>query len=135
VIVALYKFNFITKKTRMSDIEIIANRLVTLLKQKKFLEAQEELFAADAVSQEPEKLKERSVSGLDAIMQKEKYFLKNIKEWNRFEITKPIISKNHFSVGMITEVEMITGDQISINEIIVYEVGNGKIIKEQFFFN
>jgi hypothetical protein len=119
----------------MIDIETIANRLVTLLKQKKFLEAQEELFAADAVSQEPEKLKERSVSGLDAIMQKEKYFLKNIKEWNRFEITEPIISKNHFSVGMITEVEMITGAKISIHEIIVYEVSNGKIIKEQFFFN
>lgn len=119
----------------MTDIRTTANRLVELLKQKKFLEAQDEFFASDAVSQEPDQFKDRSVSGLGAIKKKEEHFLKNIKKWNRFEVSEPLISRNYFSIGMITEVELVTGDVLSIDEIIVYEVHNGKISKEQFFYN
>ncbi|WP_282088067.1 SnoaL-like domain-containing protein [Aquimarina algiphila] len=113
----------------------IANQLVDLLKEKKFLEAQEQLFALEAVNIEPEQYQERSVIGLKAIIQKEKTFLSNIKQWNRFEVSKPLVSSNHFSIRMITDVTLVNNTDVCIDEIIVYEVANGKIIKEQFFYH
>ncbi|MEW7289480.1 SnoaL-like domain-containing protein [Aquimarina sp. 2304DJ70-9] len=118
----------------MVEVKKIAHTLVNLLRQKKFLEAQEQLFSKDAINQEPEMFKERSVSGLEAMIQKEKQFLSNIKKWNRFEISEPLVSKNHFSVHMITDVTLANNQNVSIDEIIVYEVVDDKIIKEQFFY-
>ncbi|GAA4272213.1 SnoaL-like domain-containing protein [Aquimarina gracilis] len=115
-------------------INTIANQLVTLLRQKRFLEAQETLFASEAVSLEPEFNKERSTFGLEAMTTKEKRFLANIKQWNHFEVSDPLISKNHFIIHMITDVILKNNDNIHIDEIIIYEVDNNKIIKEQFFY-
>ncbi len=117
------------------EINSLANKLVALLREKKFIEAQEELFSEDAITQEPEKFKERSVKGRDAIIQKEKRFLKAVKEWIRFEVSDPIVSQNYFSITMYTEVELINNQKILLDEIIIYEVNNGLIIKEQFFYS
>ncbi len=115
-------------------ITTIANQLVKLLREKRFLDAQEQLFAMHAVNQEPEMFKERSVNGLKAMIEKEKRFLSNIKKWTHFEVSEPLISNSHFSIRMFTEIILINNDKVSIDEIIVYEVANGKIIKEQFFY-
>ncbi len=111
-----------------------ANQLVKLLREKKFLEAQEQLFSIDAINQEPEKFKERSVSGLKAMIKKEKQFLSNVKQWNRFEVSEPLVSKNHFSIRMLTNLTLANNQNVCIDEIIVYEVVEGKIVKEQFFY-
>ncbi len=118
----------------MLDVQKIANKLVNLLREKKFLEAQEQLFSINAINQEPEKFKERSVSGLKAMIKKEKQFLSNIKQWNRFEVSDPLVSKNHFSIRMLTDVILINDQNVSIDEIIVYKVVDEKIVKEQFFY-
>ncbi|MBG6131650.1 hypothetical protein IWQ47_003030 [Aquimarina sp. EL_43] len=113
----------------------IANKLVELLREKKFLETQQQLFATDAINQEPNKFKEKSVVGLEAMIQKEKRFLLYIKKWNHFEVSDPLVSKDHFSIRMITDVIMVNNDNVVIDEIIVYEVSDGKIVKEQFFYH
>lgn len=115
-------------------IHTIAHQLVMLLRQKRFLEAQETLFATEAISLEPEFNKEKSVYGLKAMMTKEKTFLDHIQHWNHYEVSEPLISKNHFSIHMITKVTLKNDQDVSIDEIIVYEVGNNKIIKEEFFY-
>ncbi len=115
-------------------IKTIAHQLVALLREKRFLEAQEQLFAIDAINQEPELYKERSVFGLKGMMVKEKRFLSNIKKWNHFEVSEPLISKNHFTIHMITDVLLKNEQNVRIDEIIIYEVDNNKIIKEQFFY-
>ncbi len=115
-------------------IKTIAHQLIALLREKRFLEAQEQLFAIDAINQEPELYKERSVFGLKAMMVKEKRFLSNIKKWNHFEVSEPLISKHHFTIHMITDVLLKNEQNVRIDEIIIYEVDNNKIIKEQFFY-
>ncbi len=116
-------------------ITTIANQLVKLLRDKRFVDAQEQLFAEDAINQEPETFKERSVFGLKAMIQKEKRFLSTIKQWNHFEVSEPLISRNHFSIRMMTDVLLTNNQKVCIDEIIVYEVANDKIIKEQFFYS
>lgn len=118
----------------MMNINEIANRLVELLKEKKFIETQKELFDEHIVNQEPEEAQSRSVSGLESVLLKESNFLKNIKTWKNFEVSEPIISKDFFSIRMFTEVVLVNDREVSIDEIIVYEVRNGKIVKEQFFY-
>ncbi|AXT61780.1 nuclear transport factor 2 family protein [Aquimarina sp. AD10] len=112
----------------------IANTLVTLLRQKQFVAAQEQLFAQDAISLEPSIYKERSVKGLKAILKKEKTFLSNIKHWHHFQVSDPVISKDYFSIRMMTDVTLLTKQKVTIDEIIIYQVTNGKISKEQFFY-
>ena len=48
--------------------------------------------------------------------------------------TDPVIAGNHFSVAMGMDVTMKGMGRIKMDEIAVYEVKEGKIIKEQFFF-
>ena len=118
----------------MKDLNELASQLVSMLKEKKFVEVQEQLFAADAIAQEPEKFKERSVQGKENIIHKEKRFLKGVKEWIRFEVSEAIVSQHHFSIRMYTEVELINNQKVVLDEIIVYEVLDGLIVKEQFFY-
>jgi hypothetical protein len=118
----------------MKNINEIANKLVELLKEKKFLETQQELFDENIINQEPEEAQSRSVNGLEYVVSKESNFLKNIKTWKNFEVSEPIISKDFFSIRMFTEVVLVNDREVSIDEIIVYEVCDGKIVKEQFFY-
>ncbi len=118
----------------MKDLNELATQLVIMLREKKFVEVQQQFFAADAIAQEPEKFKERSVKGKENIILKEKRFLKGIKEWIRFEVSDPIVSQNHFSIRMYTEVELINNQKVVLDEIIVYEVYDQLIAKEQFFY-
>ncbi|NOS93857.1 MAG: hypothetical protein HOP30_18220 [Cyclobacteriaceae bacterium] len=118
----------------MKDLTDLANQLVALLREKKFVEAQEQLFSPNAIAQEPEKFKERSVQGKENIILKEKRFLRGIKEWIRFEVSDPTVSKHHFSIRMYTEVEFVNNQKVVLDEIIVYEVLDSFIVKEQFFY-
>ncbi len=118
----------------MNGLTDLANQLVALLREKKFVEAQQQLFSSDAIAQEPEKFKERSVQGKENIILKEKRFLKGIKEWIHFEVSDPVVSQRHFSIRMYTEVELINNQKVMLDEIIVYEVLDGLIVKEQFFY-
>jgi hypothetical protein len=120
--------------TSKSEIKYIANRLVELTRQKLFLEAQSELFSENALSIEPENSGRLSMVGLKAMQTKEKAFLEAILEWHRIEVSAPVISTNYFSVKMLVEVTLKTGQSITVDEIIVYEVREGKIVKEQFFY-
>jgi hypothetical protein len=113
---------------------VIANRLVELTTQKLFLEAQAELFDENAVSLEPENSGRASVIGLEAMQKKEHSFLNAIQQWQKIEVSKPLISNDYFSVKMTVDVILKNGQNIVVNEIIVYQTKNDKIVKELFFY-
>ncbi len=48
--------------------------------------------------------------------------------------SEPVVGGNHFSVAMGMDVTMKGGERMQMDEIAVYEVKDGKIVKEQFFF-
>lgn len=118
----------------MSEIEKIARRLIELAKNKQFMEAQKELFSEQVENIEPERFSSRSVKGLDQVLIKEQRFLGNVKEWHRLEISEPLFSTNHFSIQMITEVTFLNEERFLLDEILVYEIENGKIVKERCFY-
>jgi len=47
---------------------------------------------------------------------------------------EPIVAGNHFAVLMGMDVTMKGAGRMKMDEIAVYEVKDGKIVKEQFFY-
>ena len=48
--------------------------------------------------------------------------------------SEPVVGGTHFAVAMGMDVTMKGAGRLNMDEIAVYEVKNGKIVKEQFFF-
>jgi hypothetical protein len=115
--------------------EQVAKRLVELCKLGKFVEAQKELYAEDAKSVEPTHAQGfQSVQGLDKILEKSRQFENMVEAVHGFESTEPIILGNHISVGMTVDATMKGMGRTKMEEIGVYEVKDGKIVREEFFY-
>jgi hypothetical protein len=113
----------------------IANRLSALFKENKWEEAQEELFDSDAMSIEPyNHAGLKTVKGIQAIKQKTKDFNQQFDEVHSGYVTDPIVAGKYISFGMGMDAINKNGIRIKLDEIAVYEVREGKIIKEQFFY-
>lgn len=113
----------------------IANRLVNMCRDGKIEEAKEELFAANIKSIEPDEgLLPKEIEGMQAIRDKAQLFISNVENFYGHEIGEPIIAGVFFALTWITDLQM-KGEQRKTNyELCVYEVRNGKIISEQFFY-
>ena len=113
----------------------IANRLSELFKENKWMEAQEELFSDDAKSIEPAHSQGlQSVEGLDNIRKKGEQFQAMVEEMHGGYTGEPIVAGNHIAVAMGMDATMKGMGRTQMDEIAVYEVKDGKIVKEQFFF-
>ncbi|PSL48263.1 hypothetical protein CLV51_1021128 [Chitinophaga niastensis] len=109
----------------------IAHTLVKLCRDWQFPEAQATLFHEEAVNIEPDG---RITKGLAAIMAKEQAFLNSIKERHLLEISEPIIADNYFAMQLLVDVTLENIGRHVRNELCVYEIQDGKIIREQFFY-
>ena len=113
----------------------VANRLYELFKENKWMEAQEELFSENAVSIEPAHSPGlQSVEGLANIKQKGKDFNAMVEEVHGGWASEPIVAGNFISVAMGMDVTMKGQGRMNMDEIALYEVKDGKIVKEQFFY-
>lgn len=119
------------------DTQQIANRLIELCRRGEFSKAQEELYAEDAVSLEPEGAPAGplgSVRGLDAIREKGKAFDQTYETIHGITVSDPLIAGEYFSVVMGLDATWKERGRYSMDEICVYRVRNGKIVLEQFFY-
>lgn len=113
----------------------VADRFNELSQQGKFKQIQEELYSEDAVSIEPASATWiQSVEGLDAIKQKGEAFENMVEETHSAYSKEPVVAGTHFSVAMGMDITMKGMGRSQMDEIAVYEVKDGKIVKEQFFF-
>jgi len=113
----------------------VANRFNELAQQGNWAQIQEELFADNAVSIEPPQVPGlQSVEGKEAIKQKGERFQSTVEEWHGGYSSEPLVAGNYFAVAMGMDANMKGMGRMKMDEIAVYEVKNGKIVKEQFFF-
>src|SRR5215218_910283 len=93
---------------------------------------QDELFADNAVSIEPENSPGlKTGSGRDAISQKAKEFDEAVEEMHGGYSSQPQVGGNHFAVAMGMDATMKGQGRVKMDEIAVYGVKDGKIVKEQ----
>ena len=115
----------------------VANRFMELSKEGKFDVIQEELYSADCESLEPAHAMAAGLGhakGMEAIKEKSKRFNESIEEMHGGYTGDPIVAGNYFSVAMGMDATMKGAGRMKMDEIAVYEVMDGKITKEQFFF-
>jgi len=113
----------------------VANRFNELAQTGQWQQIQDELFAENAVSIEPEHSQGmRSAQGMDAIRNKGKQFGEMVEEMHGGFSNEPQVAGNHFAVAMGMDVTMKGQGRMKMDEIAVYEVKDGKIVKEQFFY-
>ena len=114
----------------------VADRFNQLSKEGKWMQIQDELFADNAVSIEPPHSQGlQSVEGKAAIKKKGEQFQQMIEEIHGGYSTDPVVGGDYFSVAMGMDVTVKGQGRMKMDEIAVYEVKGGKIVKEQFFFN
>lgn len=113
----------------------VANRFNELAQSGQFDKIQDELYGEDAESIEPAHSQGlQSVKGLAAIKEKGKRFNEMVEEMHGGYSKDPVVAGTHFSVAMGMDCTMKGQGRINMEEIAVYEVKDGKIVKEQFFF-
>ncbi len=115
----------------------VANRFMELAKQYQYDKIQDELYAPDCESIEPAKAAAMGMAnakGLEAIKEKGKRFNETVEEMHGGFTGEPTVMGNHFSVPMGMDVTMKGAGRMNMEEIAVYEVTDGKISKEQFFY-
>jgi hypothetical protein len=114
----------------------VAARFNELAKEGNWDQIQDELFADNAVSIEPPGSPGlQSAEGLPAIKEKGKKFNEMVEQLHDGYSTDPVVAGNFFSVSMGMDVTLKGMGRIRMDEIAVYEVKDGKIVKEQFFYN
>jgi len=60
--------------------------------------------------------------------------VKRIEAAHRRYTTEPVVTGNHFAVGREVDITHQVHGRIQINEIMLYEVKDGQIVLEQFFY-
>ena len=112
-----------------------ADRLVGLCRQGKFEEAQEELFATNAVSIEPYASPdfEKETKGLPAIIDKGRKFTAKIETMHSMSVSDPIVAGKSFACTMSIDVTMKGEGRMNVSEICLYQLKDGKVISEQFY--
>jgi hypothetical protein len=119
------------------NVEQVARRLVELCREGRYTDAHEELYAPDAVNIEMDGMSEGpmgSVKGLDAIKQKGRAFGEMVEAVHSNEVSNPVIAGNWFSVAAVMDATMKGRGRVQMREICVYHVRDGKIDREQFFY-
>lgn len=125
-----------TKEAVMTTQEV-ANRYNELAQTGQWDKVQEELYAGNCVSIEPPHAAAMGMAnaeGIEAIKKKGEAFNSMVEEMHGGYCSEPVVGGNHFSVAMGMDVTMKGMGRSKMDEIAVYEVKDGKIVKEQFFF-
>ena len=116
----------------------VANRYMELEKAGNWAAIHDELYSSDVVSIEPEHAAAMGMAtittGLEGIKAKGKAFNESIEAMHGGYCSEPVVGGNFFSVAMGMDVTMKGAGRMKMDEIAVFEVKDGKVIKEQFFF-
>jgi len=113
----------------------VAARFNELAKQEKWFEIQDELFADDVRSIDPPHSPYFGYAeGKSSVRKKGEEWVKRIEAAHKRYTSEPVVGGNHFAVGREVDISVNGIGRIQINEVMLYEVKDGKIILEQFFY-
>lgn len=118
------------------DTNEIATKLVSWCKAGDFEKPYQELYSEKIVSIENDGSGEGAfVEGFEGIKKKGEWWQENF-EVHSNTVSEPIVADNWFSVKFeMDTTHKPSGQRSKMSEIAVYEVKEGKIVKEQFFYD
>jgi len=124
-----------TQQKKILTTQEIAARYHELAQQEKWFEIQDELFADDARSIDPPHSPYFGYAeGKAAVRKKGEDFVKKVEAFHGAHTSEPLVAGNHFAVGRMVDITVQSHGRVQINEIMLYEVKDGQIVLEQFFY-
>ena len=114
----------------------IAEKLVSWCKAGDFEKPYEHLFSQEIVSIENDgKGENGTVQGFEGVQKKGEWWRDNF-EVHEAQVSEPLVAHNWFSVRFdLDTTHKPSGNRSKMSEIGIYQVRDGKIIKEQFFYD
>ena len=113
----------------------IADRLYELCQIADYDTAHSELFAENATSTEPNRTGTlQTVTGMEAINEKMKQFNKSVVEMHDSFVGDPYVFGNYIFMEFNMDLTMKDAPRMEMNEMAVYEVKDGKIISQRFYY-
>jgi len=113
----------------------LAGRLIQLMREGKYEQAQRELFSENVISVEPEGTPDRTAKGLNAVLEKGKQFDDTVEAVHSNEVSDALVADKFISCALKTKMTFRGNPEpIEMEEICVYEVADEKIVSEQFFY-
>lgn len=125
------------KRNRIMTTQQVADTLVKLCSEGKFQEATETLYGPDIVSVEASAPpgQSREVKGLDAVRGKGEWWGAN-HEVHSSVVEGPLVAGDHFAVTFKMDVTFKPQNKrFSMEEIGIYKVADGKVVREEFFYS
>ncbi|MDB4904431.1 MAG: hypothetical protein JWQ63_3712 [Mucilaginibacter sp.] len=113
----------------------VANRLVQLCREGKNVEAINELYDDHAVGHEPKGSPMQESIGKQAILESTNQWYNSVQELHSAYISDPLVSDNFFACIMKIDATYKEHGRTEMDELCVYEVKDGKIVSQQFFYN
>lgn len=108
------------------------------MSQRKFIEVQDSIYDENAICQEPEKAALMGLpvitNGREAIKAKGIARRATIETIHTYTCSEPIVAGEFFSVVLKQELTFKGKPRMAIEEVGIFEVKNGRIVKEQFFY-
>lgn len=116
----------------------IATRYHELMSQRKFIDVQDDLYDENIICQEPEKAAAMGfdviTNGREAMKAKGVARRATIETMHSYSCSQPIVAGEFFTVALKQEVTFKGKPTVTLEEIGVFQVQNGTIIKEQWFY-
>jgi hypothetical protein len=123
-----------TNSKNMTTHEVAA-RFHELAQQEKWFEIQDEFFTENVKSIDPPNSPYFGYAeGKAAVRKKGQDFVKRVNAFHSAHTTAPVVAGNHFVVGRGIDITVEGHGRIQINQIMLYEVRDGQIVLEQFFY-
>ena len=116
----------------------VAARFNELAQQEKMFEIQDELYADNVTTMEPSNSPYfkpfQHTKGKSPVRKKGEAWVEKVEAVHETSTTEPVVAGNHFAVGRVFDITVKGFGRIKIEEIMLFEVKDGKIISEQFFY-
>jgi len=112
----------------------VAEKLVGYCRNGDFESAYKELYSTEIESVEPDGSPNPHAKGMEAVMKKSMEFEQMVEKMHGTEVSDPLVAENFFCCSMIMDVDFKGMGRTKMEELCLYEVKDGKIAKEHFFY-
>lgn len=113
----------------------VADRFVELARSGQFGACYDELFHPEAEAHEMEGMPNAITKGLDNMRAKSAEWAKQVKEFHGVSVSEALVAPGWFSVHMGIDITKTDGVRSKDEEICLYQVKDGKIVAERFFYD
>jgi len=117
------------------DTKEVAQKWAKMCREGKNLDCINELYADNVVSKEMPGMPGEVISGKQNVWNKSKEWLESVEDFHSSSISEPVVAGDWFTAKMGFDCTFKERGRQKMEEVCVYQVKDGKIASEQYFYS